>query len=56
MVDAYGREVKVGDKVAYVYKTNIKVGNISKIYDNNYECSVDNHAHIYDSRIYLLNE
>ncbi len=54
MVDAYGRDVHIGDKVVYVYKTNIKVGTISRIYDNDKECSVDGHAHIYTDRIYLL--
>ena len=55
MKDILGRELKVGDLVAYVYgkkaSAKLKVGNITKIYDNDKECSVDENAHIYDFRI-----
>lgn len=55
MKDILDRELKVGDVVAYVYSKNssakLKVGNITKIYDNDKECSVDGHVHIYDFRI-----
>lgn len=57
MVDAYGRELHVGDRVAYICSGGIRVGNITKFYDNNDKrCSVDNHPHIYYMSIYLLNE
>lgn len=55
MKDILGRELKVGDIVAYVYSKNssakLKVGSITKIYDNDKECSVDGNAHIYDFRV-----
>lgn len=55
MKDILRRELKVGDVVAYVYGKNssakLNIGNITKIYDNDKECSVDGNAHIYDFRI-----
>ena len=63
MIDINGKELKVGDKVCYVYGKNasaeLKVGNITKIYPSKQygmdeECSVDGNAHIYQNRIMKL--
>lgn len=51
MKDCKGNELKVGDSVVYVHGKNsnasLATGNITKIYANDKECSVDGNAHIF---------
>lgn len=58
MKDINGVELQVGDPVVYVYGKNsyasLKTGNVTKIYDNDKECSVGRDTHIYNFRIMKL--
>ena len=48
----------VGDHVVYVRGKNasaeLATGHVTKIYENNKECSVDGYAHVYDFRVMKL--
>jgi len=58
MKDCKGNELKVGDSVVYVHGKNsnacLATGNVTKIYSNDKECSVDGNAHIYYFRVMKL--
>lgn len=58
MKDCKGNELKVGDLVVYVHGKNsnacLATGNVTKIYANDKECSVDGNAHIYNFRVMKL--
>ena len=53
-----GNELHVGDYVVYVRGKNasaeLATGHVTKIYENNKECSVDGYAHVYDFRVMKL--
>lgn len=59
MKDCKGNELKVGDSVVYVHGKNssacLATGNVTKIYSNDKERSIDGNAHIYDFRVMKLN-
>lgn len=58
MFDCKGNELHVGDHVVYVRGANttarLETGHITKIYANDYECSVDGYAHVYNFRVMKL--
>lgn len=58
MFDCKGNELHVGDYVVYVRGKNadagLETGHITKIYENDIECSVDGYAHVYNFRVMRL--
>lgn len=58
MKDIKGKEIKVGDEVAYVLGAaghpKLLTGKVDKIYGNPEKCTVDSHPNIYRSRILVL--
>ena len=59
MKDMMGNKLKIGDKVVFVCKTTLKIGNITKLYKNVYnhdECSVGRYTHILSERILKLDK
>lgn len=58
MKDCKGKKLNVGDEVVFVRAKNgnasLETGIVTKIYDHNESCSVDNHPHILSHRIMKL--
>ena len=60
MKDINGRKLNVGDRVVFIAGASrnpiLKIGTITKIYENNKECSVDGNAHVYNNRVMLVED
>ena len=58
MKDCKGNKLSIGDEVVIVLNKNgsasLETGTVTKIYDHNESCSVDNHPHILSNRIMKL--
>ena len=55
MKDCTGNVLNIGDRVVFISGSTsdprLAIGNVSKIYTNDKECSVDGKSHIYRKRI-----
>ena len=63
MKDCKGRELQIGDEVAYVHGKNsdarLQTGKVTRIYAGRYgreECSVDGNAHIFSFRVMKMDD
>lgn len=58
MKDFLGNELHVGDKVVFVRNASsspgLGIGEITKIYNNDRECTVGDSSHVYKNRIMKL--